>query len=367
MMSAHIRAIDGLRGVAILLVLMHHFGVFEPGWAGVDVFFVISGFLITRILLWTKDSPHYFSYFYARRALRILPLYYFSILLFFWVIFPVMARSGSIPHYGVKDFAWYLFHLSNWWIGSGHMTASPISHFWSLAIEEQFYFVWPLLVFVLSRKNLLTATIAIALLSFLSRGVAASMYPESTGFIYFYTPFRIEPIALGSLAAILAEERPLWSKLVPWRPALFWSGFVVWMAVIFIGDNRTTCVLGISAIGIVALAVLVEAVEGASPFDTRFFRHLGKYSYALYVIHYPVFLLANYVFRDWGRLWHPALTAAVGVPVSYLLARASWILIENPFLRLKNKFDYETGSALQPAELAISSPAQTLETHGPVT
>jgi peptidoglycan/LPS O-acetylase OafA/YrhL len=355
-MGAHIRAIDGLRGVAILLVLMHHFAVFEPGWAGVDIFFVISGFLITRILLWTKDSPHYFSYFYARRALRILPLYYFSILLFFWVIFPIAARSGSLPHYGVKDFAWYLVHLSNWWIGSGHMATSPISHFWSLAIEEQFYFVWPLLVFVLSRKNLLAATIAIAVLSFLSRGVAASMYPESTGFIYFYTPFRIEPIALGSLAAILAEENPLWTKLAAWRQTLFWSGFAVWMAAIFIGDNRTTCIFGISAIGIVALAMLIEAVEGASPFDTQFFRHLGKYSYALYVIHYPVFLLASHLFRDWGHLWHPVFTAAVGVPASYLLARASWVLIENPFLRLKSAFEYQADSrkAMAPAELGAS-------------
>ncbi len=360
--GAHIRAIDGLRGLAILLVLMHHFAWFPPGWAGVDIFFVISGFLITRILLRTKNTLHYFSHFYARRALRILPLYYLSILLFFGVIFPLAARSGYFFHSGIKDFAWYFFHLSNWWIGSGHMASSPISHFWSLAIEEQFYFVWPLLVFVLSRKNLTMATVAIAVLSFLSRGVAAYMHPESTGFIYFYTPFRIEPIAIGSLAAMFAEEKVLWSKLAACRQILFWAGFLVWTTTTFVGDNRTTCIFGISAIGIVALALLIQAADGASPFDIPIFRHLGKYSYALYVIHYPVFLLASHVFRGWGRVWDPVLTAVAGVPLSYLLARASWVLIESPFLRLKNKFEYEAGSRqeLAPTELATSSIAPKL-------
>jgi peptidoglycan/LPS O-acetylase OafA/YrhL len=111
-----------------------------------------------------------------------------------------------------------------------------------------------------------------------------------------------------------------------------------------VGDNRATCVFGISAIGAVALAMLVEAADGASPFDTPFFRHLGKYSYALYVIHFPVYLLASHVFRGWGRVWDPVLTATVGVPASYFLARASWVLIESPFLRLKNAFEYEAGS-----------------------
>src|SRR5438477_2557696 len=131
-MPQHIRAIDGLRGLAIFLVLMHHFGIFKPGWAGVDIFFVISGFLITRILLQTKESTHYFGYFYARRALRILPLYYLFVLLFFLVVFPVGEQNGWFPSFGRNDFFWYLAHLSNWWIGSGHMPPSPINHLWSL-------------------------------------------------------------------------------------------------------------------------------------------------------------------------------------------------------------------------------------------
>ncbi len=357
--GGHIRAIDGLRGLAILLVLMHHFGFFSPGWAGVDIFFVISGFLITRILLWTKKSPHYFLHFYARRALRILPLYYFSILLFFLVVFPIEARNGSLSYYGLKDFAWYLLHLSNWWIGSGHMLSSPINHFWSLAIEEQFYFVWPLLVFFLTRRNLAKATVAIAVCSFLCRAIAAALHPETTGFIYYYTPFRIEPMAIGSLAAIVADDELLWTKLVSYRLMLFWAGFTLWIITVFMGINRVTCVFGISGIGAVALAMLIEAANGHSAFDIPFFRNLGKYSYALYVIHYPIYLLTSGFFRSYGRFWDFLLTAIVGIPLSYLLARASWVLIESPFLRLKREFEYEAGShhVLAPAGLTASSNA----------
>jgi peptidoglycan/LPS O-acetylase OafA/YrhL len=355
MMQEHIRAIDGLRGLGILLVLMHHFGFFQPGWAGVDIFFVISGFLITRILLRTKDSSGYFANFYARRALRILPLYFFSLLLFFLVVFPIGARNGWLSHYGTRDFVWYLFHLSNWWIGSGHMLPSPISHFWSLAIEEQFYFVWPLMVFILNRKILIRATVAIALLSFVCRAIAAAMHPETTGFIYFYTPFRLEPIALGSLAAIAADDQPLWTRFVSYRQTLLWTGFTLWITTIFLGNNRLICVFGFSGIGAVALAMLIEAATGHSAFDTPFFRHLGKYSYALYIIHYPIYLLASHEFRNCDRFWNPVLAAIVGIPVSYLLARASWVLIESPFLGLKDKFAHEHASrgAVTPGELAV--------------
>ena len=142
-------------------------------------------------------------------------------LLFFFVVFPIEARNGALSYYGLKDFAWYLVHLSNWWIGSGHTLSSPINHFWSLAIEEQFYFVWPLLVFVLTRRSLVKATVAIAVCSFLCRAVAAAVLPETTGFIYFYTPFRIEPMAIGSLPAIVADDELLWTKLVSYRLMLF--------------------------------------------------------------------------------------------------------------------------------------------------
>src|SRR5215469_6747506 len=169
-MQQQIRAIDGLRGLAIFLVMLHHFGLFSPGWAGVDIFFVISGFLITRILLGTKDSPRYFGNFYTRRVLRIFPLYYSSLALFFVVAVPLGVRYGWSAAYGMRDAVWFIFHLSNWWIGGGHMEGSLITHFWSLGIEEQFYFVWPFLIFVTPRRKLIWITLAIAVASAMGRG-----------------------------------------------------------------------------------------------------------------------------------------------------------------------------------------------------
>jgi peptidoglycan/LPS O-acetylase OafA/YrhL len=225
------------------------------------------------------------------------------------------------------------------------MSASPISHFWSLAIEEQFYFVWPLLVFVLSKRSLTGVTVAIAILSFSCRAVDAVIDPQGIGF-NFYTPYRMEPIAIGSLAAIFAEDKLAWTKLASCRQNLFWGGFVLWATTIFLGDNRGITVFGISAIGAVALAILIDAVNDRSAFNTPIFRHLGKYSYALYVIHYPILFLTHYAFRIWGHFWNSLLSVTVGIPLTYLLSRASWVFIERPFLRLKNQFEYE----------AISSP-----------
>jgi peptidoglycan/LPS O-acetylase OafA/YrhL len=322
----------------VLMVIAHHFLHFRPGWAGVDLFFAISGFLITRILLRTKESPHYFGNFYAKRVLRILPLYYFSLLVFFLVVFPLGARYGAFPQYGWADFFWFFFHLSNWWIGSGHMTGSPIAHYWSLAIEEQYYLVWPVVVFLFDRRTLAWIAGGAAALSLLSRGIATLLHPEMTGFFYFCTPFRIETIALGSLMAILAQTPALWQRVTGWRKNLMLAGYVLLAVLTFVNNSRVTVVFGLSVVGIVAVGMLLQAIGGNSPFDTAFFRHVGKYSYALYVIHYPICLAGEYVFRGQDPVLQTTLTALLGIPSSYLLSRASWVLIESPFLAIKSRF-----------------------------
>ena len=172
---------DGLRGLAVLMVLIFHYGNNPPygigvlskiflrlldwGEPGVDLFFVLSGCLITNILLDTKRSEHYFYFFYMRRALRILPLYYVAVMVFFWAYLPLEHAAvvkGVLPSpRGSWDATpsweqiWYWLHLSNWRTGFGHLKTSPITHFWSLAIEEQFYFLWPFAVRATSEKTLL--------------------------------------------------------------------------------------------------------------------------------------------------------------------------------------------------------------------
>ena len=148
-------ALDVLRGIAILLVFFYHnfsfLQVFEFGWIGVDLFFVLSGFLITDILLSSQGGRNFFRNFYARRFLRIFPLYYITLIAFFLLAPYVFSQQNAdvVTYYNTNQL-WFWSHLQNWLFVNKGMSSSPmLSHFWSLAVEEQFYLFWPLIIFIL--------------------------------------------------------------------------------------------------------------------------------------------------------------------------------------------------------------------------
>lgn len=188
--SRHVVALDGLRGLAVLFVILYHVNstawgttfldriVRAPlkiGWAGVDLFFVLSGFLITGILLDTRESPNYFRSFYARRALRIFPLYYLVLTasLLITRFTPALNYVLPIPH----DRIFYFVYLNNWWpLLRDTWHANIIGHFWSLAVEEQFYLLWSLCVFLVSPK-LLKPVAAVGILSALA--IRLALYAHS--------------------------------------------------------------------------------------------------------------------------------------------------------------------------------------------
>ena len=159
--------LDGVRGIAILLVLLFHLELpypagaprllFAPlliGWSGVDLFFVLSGFLITGILIDTRDCRNYFSSFYMRRVLRIMPLYLLAVFAYFAVALPIAHHFGYWSARNGSAQMWFWLHLSNWPAAFG--TVVPfIGHFWSLSVEEQFYFVWPLVVLFVRPSRLI--------------------------------------------------------------------------------------------------------------------------------------------------------------------------------------------------------------------
>ena len=175
-------------------------GVAATGWAGVDLFFVLSGFLITGILLDTKGAPRFFRTFYARRFLRIFPLYYGFLAIAFWVA-PLLDPSlGVVP---LSAQGWYWAYLSNVQLALAGAWQKPvwIGHFWSLAIEEQFYLVWPFLVYATSAKNLVRVCIALIVAALLTR---VALVATGHGFAtYVLTPCRTDALATGALIAAL--------------------------------------------------------------------------------------------------------------------------------------------------------------------
>src|SRR5205085_517803 len=196
--------LDGLRAIAIVLVLAFHFAPKQApfGWLGVDLFFVLSGFLITGILVRTRELPNRFRTFYARRALRIFPLYYAMLIVAFLVLPPVCALCRRPP---VADQLPYWLYYSNF---IGHTFHLPVSfgHFWSLAVEEHYYAVWPFVIFAAGprRARMICALlIAIAIVWRFAFAVVGAP-PETT---FGFTPARIDGLALGSLLSLIDLQR----------------------------------------------------------------------------------------------------------------------------------------------------------------
>jgi peptidoglycan/LPS O-acetylase OafA/YrhL len=359
-LSSHFPALDGLRGVAILLVLLHQLLLYEgtgpgrlvqyglnAGWVGVQLFFVLSGFLITGILLDTRDSPGYYRNFFARRVLRIFPLYYAALVLFL-VVLPALRL---VPETFRENQAWLWLYLYNWMEPFQSNAALP--HFWSLSVEEQFYLVWPLLMRRGSLRNLMGVCLAFAVASLGIRvAMLGAVSPEA---IYMFTTSRMDALALGGAGAI-AMRMPGWLPLlVAARRRLWIAALIVGLAgfVITHGYPRISPLgqtVGYSLLAITfALAILAAAcsdVAGGAAWLVRSaaLRTLGKYSYGMYVLHKPIHDLVGVpLLASLGIVAPTSLGLAlayIAVTTLVILGAAvlSYELFEKRFLALKRYF-----------------------------
>jgi peptidoglycan/LPS O-acetylase OafA/YrhL len=333
---------------------------------------VLSGFLITGILLDTKGSAHYFRGFYMRRALRIFPLYYAFLAVAFLGV-PEICRyltcQPSNRPTGLAQ-AWYWFYVVNWKVLT-RAGLTWMAHFWSLAVEEQFYIAWPWVVFVSSRKVLIRLCVGLVACAWLIR-----LMMFQGGFLgkaYELTPTRLEGLVLGAMAAVIVREPQLLARLQAHLNTVMiavagllaiviaWAkGFELFKDVVLL--NGLTLLAILFTAFLIALLQNMPSVGWIGRFcRTRWMRSMGKYSYAMYVFHVP---LIRFLARSCGlkhvvnesalRLPAAWLFAALAVATSYATARASWEFLENPFLRLKRYFPRETSAA----DEATSSPWQ---------
>jgi peptidoglycan/LPS O-acetylase OafA/YrhL len=359
----HIPVLDGLRGVAILLVICFHFWQQFPhdtdsffskvavwGQTGVDLFFVLSGFLITGILLDAKGSSHFLRNFYLRRMFRIFPLYY-ATLFAFYVLGPLLRLSKWTPW---KQALWYLVFLQNIPATFAPGMASGPGHFWSLAVEEHYYLVWPFLVLLFASDKLLKVTGLAVGVSVLTRIVLIRDGAP------LYTLAALDGLAVGSALAILARSRDggLARFAGPAMPLLcsLWPALIVTYWLVGGKGLPAIQVVKASLIAVTYGCVLILALE------RRLGRRLevllsgpvlgsvGKYSYGMYVFH--PFIIGG--LRDRGLAYGvPAFAASIAL--SYVAAWISWTLFESRFLRLKDHFAHASNGETRSTFLAAAT------------
>ena len=310
-MPRHYLVLDGARGLAIALVLHHHFsagaghGLVERlfstsasvGWCGVDLFFVLSGFLITGLLDDARGGLlfGYFRDFYVRRALRIFPLYYVFLLVVFAALpWAVSALPAGYP----RERLGFFFYLQNFaYARAGNLGWAVAGSTWSLAIEEQFYLVWPLVVRSLRRRALLRACLAIAAVSLALRIVLLAGGASST--LLYVMPFtRADGLALGGAAALLLREGVDPSRLLRAARRGCAAGLGGFALLVLVRRSTShadawvqTAGYSLLALGFASLltwAVLAPEGRLARLLSNGALRTLGKYSYAIYLVHLGV-------------------------------------------------------------------------------
>ncbi|MFN8669151.1 MAG: acyltransferase [Gemmatimonadaceae bacterium] len=366
----HSPVLDGVRGLAIVLVFLVHFkfrtwstpldafvdGIFRSGWMGVDLFFVLSGFLITGILLEGRSGPRYFRNFYLRRLLRLFPVYYLTLAVLFLVLPRVLQPPPAelvalVPHQG-----WYWLYAVNVFQVRSHGTMSYFNtlHLWSLSVEEQFYLLWPMVVRLTTASSLLvTCVIAIVAAFAIRVGLIAS--GGSAWAAYSLMPARMDALAVGACVAILARDTAGSARLRRWwRPVALVAlagvlGLIVWkrqyheddLAVLTLGYVLNALVFGAGLTGILDSPTLAIF----RPFHWRWLQWIGKVSYGAYVYHLLLQLAVDPA-KEYFRKLPPVLGSQLPAEFVWIILMTSvtlavaWVSyrwIEMPFLALKDR------------------------------
>ncbi len=346
--SDYVQSLDGLRGFSILLVMVYHTNApfLEGGSIGVDIFFVLSGYLITNTILKEKTKTGHLSYrnFYIRRALRLTPAFITMLTLFSLISFFLLSSEQSSSN--ITESLIALFYLSNWFRALSIDSMNYLGHTWSLSAEEQFYLIWPLaLITLLKLKNWIRLSLTILVIFvalFLRFYLLESGSPPERIYNGFDT--RIDCLLIGCLTSLALSNAPFQAFLIRKTTHKYLTVLAhVSIATILILATSTrwhsewsikygyitteTC----ATILIIAL-VTQKSTRFLSIFNNPILVQIGILSYGLYIWHYPVF---RTMFENG---WRGREVLLYGFPISFTIATLSFNYIERPFLKLKKQF-----------------------------
>lgn len=353
---SHYPALDGLRGFASLLVVIYHiFGFinhyFFFGWLGLDIFFVLSGFLITDILLTTIGTKHYLRNFYVRRILRVFPLYYLSLIIFLLILPNINSSLLQLDYYTSHQ-AWLWVYLQNWLYIFYPPNQSTLNHLWSLAVEEQFYLLWPFVVLALRKPKFILLFISLVLLLTIGlRYWSWINHIENMAYYNLYTFSRIDGICIGCMIALLQRINP---KFLGKYTSLIVSIFAG-LNFLFYFFNRKyqfsfpyLAIVGYTTFAMLFGLLVDDIVNRRTKFFTAIFdvgilKFCGTVSYGCYIIHWPLYLFMRPFLERWGGQYisfiSPQFFASViALIASYIAGYLSYRFFEMRFLRLKKHF-----------------------------
>ena len=368
--SSRLPELDGLRGTAILLVLVFH-GVFEQhfssntlnrltplgrlGWSGVDLFFVLSGFLIGGILLDARQSSTYFKTFYLRRAYRILPIYFVVLGLFsLRYLHQSAGPLGNFSHSIVPWFSYVTFMQNIWMAVLGTFGSGTLAATWSLAVEEQFYLTAPMVVRKISPTKLAFVLLAVILAAPLLRTILFFSFPQGRFADYVSMPCRADALCLGVLSAWIVRTPRWWTFVVTHSRALKIAAWILFAGLIPLNrwgtgfDDGPMATFGYSWLALFYTTILLIAVTGTSKWTGRVLRsrllmRLGTVSYFTYLFHLSLMeagrrvLAARFAYGSDGVQF---FGGCLGIGLTLVLATLSWKYFEKPLLRRAHAYRY---------------------------